>query len=168
MHHPKIWLLAGTLAVTLLGSGCATITRGSSEQLVIKTIPSGASVRLSNGFTGVTPAIFTVPRKGAIIVALTKDGYESQEVTLDTGVAGKGAAGFAGNVLIGGIIGGGIDLATGATLSHKPNPLEVTLKPKPSPPAAPPQPAAVTSQPMTQAALSPETKVSQLQKIENE
>ncbi len=149
--------LAAGLALALLQAGCATITRGSAEQLVIKSVPSGASVRLSNGFTGYTPATFTVPRKGVIIVTVSKPGFATQEISLTTKVAGKGAAGFAGNVLIGGLIGGGIDLATGAALSHEPNPLEVTLQPVPpasgEPPPAPP--AAATAEPSPQPEISP-------------
>ena len=34
---------------------------------------------------------------------------------------------MAGNVLVGGLIGAGIDAGTGAMHSHKPNPLVVTL-----------------------------------------
>jgi hypothetical protein len=62
-------------------------------------------------------------------------------------VPGTGAAGFAGNVLLGGLVGMGVDAATGAALDHKPNPVIVTLQPaapqarRPRPPrrAPPPQ-----------------------------
>ena len=37
---------------------------------------------------------------------------------------------MAGNVLLGGVIGAGIDASTGAMHSHKPNPLRVTLNPE--------------------------------------
>jgi hypothetical protein len=36
---------------------------------------------------------------------------------------------FAGNVLAGGLIGMGVDAATGAAQDHKPNPVIVTLQP---------------------------------------
>ena len=44
-----------------------------------------------------------------------------------TRVAGAGAAGFAGNVLVGGVVGMAVDAATGATLEHYPNPVMLTL-----------------------------------------
>lgn len=113
-------------------SGCATITRGTSEQITVQSEPSGASVRLSNGFTGVTPAIFTVPRKGDIIVKASKEGYEDGVLTLKAHVSGKGTAGVLGNALIGGVIGIGVDVATGASLSHVPNPAIVKLVAKPA------------------------------------
>ena len=47
---------------------------------------------------------------------------------MQTRVAGSGAAGFAGNVIIGGVVGMVADAATGATLEHYPNPVGVTLE----------------------------------------
>jgi hypothetical protein len=46
--------------------------------------------------------------------------------------------GFAGNVLIGGVVGMAADAATGATLEHYPSPVSVTLEPlrAPEPPPA--------------------------------
>jgi hypothetical protein len=134
--YPRIVKTCGfliALAGALFFSGCATITRGTNEQLSIQSEPSGANVRLSNGFTGVTPATFTVPRKGDIFLTVSKDGYVSSELTLYSKLSGNGTVGFLGNALIGGIIGGGVDIATGATLSHVPNPVNVKLVPKPAP-----------------------------------
>jgi hypothetical protein len=48
---------------------------------------------------------------------------------VQTRVAGAGAACFAGNVLIGGVVGMGVDAATGSTLEHYPNPVTVSLVP---------------------------------------
>lgn len=48
---------------------------------------------------------------------------------MKTNLAGSGAAGFAGNVLLGGVVGMGVDAATGATLEHTPNPVNATLRP---------------------------------------
>ncbi|WP_210247459.1 hypothetical protein [Neoaquamicrobium microcysteis] len=44
-------------------------------------------------------------------------------------MSGGGAAGLAGNILIGGVIGAGVDVATGATLDHHPNPANIYLVP---------------------------------------
>jgi hypothetical protein len=69
-------IVVGTAGMT----GCATVTRGTTETQLVQSEPSGASVRLSNGFTGVTPTAFTVSRKGDIVVSIIKDGYEPVEV----------------------------------------------------------------------------------------
>lgn len=129
-------LVAGLVAISAVFTGCATITRGTTEQLTILSDPSGASVRLSNGFTGVTPATFTIPRKGEVVVTVMKEGYKSIDVQVFAKVSNAGTAGFLGNALIGGVIGGGVDIATGAMLSHTPNPVHVTLVAA-APPAAP-------------------------------
>jgi len=42
--------------------------------------------------------------------------------------ADAGAAGVAGNILVGGIIGLGVDAATGASQDLVPNPVEVKLE----------------------------------------
>lgn len=42
-------------------------------------------------------------------------------------VSGAGAAGMAGNVILGGVNGAGVDAATGATKRLVPNPVRVTL-----------------------------------------
>ncbi len=136
--------LPGLLAASLT-SGCATVTRGTTEQITIQSEPTGAAVRLSNGFTGITPAMFTVPRKGDLMVTVSKEGYETIDVSLPSKLAGAGTAGFLGNALIGGVIGGGVDLATGATLSHVPNPLHVALARKPDPATAAPPPSPPTA-----------------------
>lgn len=108
-------------------SGCATITRGTTEELTVQSTPSGANVRLDTGQTGITPATFTVPRKRDVIVTVSKPGYQTVTQTVTTKIAGRGAAGVAGNVLIGGIIGIGVDAISGASLNHTPNPVIVNL-----------------------------------------
>lgn len=117
-------------------SGCATITRGTTDQVQIVSEPSGADVRSSMGPTCITPCTLQVSRKDEFTVSVSKPGFIEETVAVKTQVAGSGAAGFAGNVLIGGIIGMGADAYTGATLEHVPNPVRVTLKEAPPPPAA--------------------------------
>jgi hypothetical protein len=115
------------LGSMLLGSGCATITRGSSEAFVIETDPAGAEARLSTGLQCRTPSL-TVKRRGEFVVTIEKEGYETVQATVTSSIDNAGAAGMAGNVLLGGIIGAGVDAGTGAMHSHKPNPLVVKLE----------------------------------------
>jgi hypothetical protein len=68
-------------------------------------------------------------RSADITVTINKDGYEPQMIPLTKEIPGTGAAGFAGNILAGGLIGMGVDAATGAAQDHKPNPVIVTLQP---------------------------------------
>jgi hypothetical protein len=78
-------------------------------------------------------------RNADITVSVAKEGYETQIVPLTKDIPATGAAGFAGNILAGGLIGMGVDAATGAATDHKPNPVIVTLQPRATAPA--PRPA---------------------------
>lgn len=113
--------------------GCATITRGSSEAFVVESTPSGADVRLSSGEVCKTPCTLKKKRKDNFVVFIKRDGYEPAEVSVISETAGAGAAGMAGNVLLGGLIGVGVDAATGATKKLTPNPVRVTLNPVSAP-----------------------------------
>ena len=62
-------------------------------------------------------------------MTLEKEGYETVRASITSSIDTGGAAGMAGNVLLGGIIGAGVDAGTGAMHSHKPNPLLVKLVP---------------------------------------
>ncbi len=118
---------ACVLALAL--SGCATITRGTTDQVQIHSTPDGARVTTSMAQSCVTPCTITVSRKDEFTVHFEKDGFQPQNVDVKTQIAGAGAAGFAGNILLGGVVGMGADAATGATLEHVPNPVSVDLAP---------------------------------------
>lgn len=118
------------LAMVAILSGCATITRGTSEVLVVETEPPGAEVSVSpNGYRCTSPCSLEVKRKHNYHVDIRKDGYEPISTDVLSQIAGAGAAGMAGNVLIGGLIGAAIDAGSGATRELKPNPLKVKLVP---------------------------------------
>lgn len=115
-------VVAGGLAA------CGTVTRGTDEQVAFNSRPDGARAETSLGTACTTPCTLDVPRKKEFTVTMTKDGFESQTVRVRTRVAGAGAAGVAGNVLLGGVIGVGVDMATGAALDHDPNPVFVDFE----------------------------------------
>ncbi|MDJ0911424.1 MAG: PEGA domain-containing protein [Woeseiaceae bacterium] len=117
------------ILAALLATGCASITRGTTELFVIETTPSNTKVTLSNGMYCTTPCSLKVPRRGDFVVTIERPGYETVRTTVESGIDGEGTAGMAGNVLFGGVIGAGIDASTGAMHSHQPNPLIVTLVP---------------------------------------
>lgn len=122
----KLLLAASAL---LLGQGCATVTRGTTVAWTVETDPAGAEVTLSSGETCRTPCTLKKRRKDPFEVTLAKPGYAPVRTQVLSTVSGAGAAGMAGNVLVGGIIGIGVDAATGATKDLKPNPLVVRLEP---------------------------------------
>jgi PEGA domain len=139
-------------AIALPCVGCASVSRGTTENISIVSTPPGATAELSgldNPTSCVTPCVVVAKRSADITVTINKEGYEPQVIPLTKEIPGTGAAGFAGNVLVGGLVGMGVDAYTGAAQDHKPNPVTVTLqalapaaaprakKPKPLKPAVP-------------------------------
>lgn len=123
----KILIAAAACAAL---AGCASITRGSTEQVTVTTEPPGAAVRTSMNYAcPQSPCTFQVGRKDEFIVTASKPGYQDASMPVKTKVAGNGGAAFAGNVLVGGLIGMGVDASTGAALDHYPNPVLLKLEP---------------------------------------
>ena len=143
-------LLAAVLAAPCVG--CASVTRGTTENISISSTPEGATAEISgldNPTECVTPCVVVAKRNADITVTVNKEGYQPQVIPLTKEIPGTGAAGFAGNILVGGLVGMGVDAVTGAAQDHKPNPVIVTLQPsapasrrptKPKPPKRPPTP----------------------------
>lgn len=142
--------IMGIAALCAVLGGCASVSRGTTENISIASTPSGAEATISGldvPTACVTPCSVVVKRNADISVAFQKEGYASQVVQLTKEIPPTGAAGFAGNVLIGGLVGMGVDAYTGAATDHKPNPVAVTLEPlapplRPGPPRKPRPPAA--------------------------
>jgi len=136
-------LLAAAIAAPCVG--CASVTRGTTENISISSTPAGATAELSgldNPTACVTPCVVVAKRSADITVTVSKEGYEPQVIPLTKEIPGSGAAGFAGNLLVGGLVGMGVDAAK----DHKPNPVIVTLQPigpvspRPAKPRAPKRP----------------------------
>lgn len=69
-----------------------------------------------------------MPRKSEFIATLSMPGYEPATITVTNKVATAGGVAMAGNVLVGGLIGAGVDAGTGAMLDLTPNPAHVDLQ----------------------------------------
>ncbi len=127
----KIKVLMLILPMGMMAAGCASITRGTTEAFVVETTPNGAQVETTLGHScEATPCTFaSVKREAEFEVTISKEGYKTTKHAITHQTAGGGAAGMAGNVLVGGGIGAIIDANTGATQELVPNPLRVTLEP---------------------------------------
>ncbi|GGB08541.1 hypothetical protein GCM10011491_40700 [Brucella endophytica] len=111
-------------------SGCGSITRGTTENVTITSRPDDAKISTSTGQSCPrSPCTIEVKRRTEFTAFAEKEGYKKGSVEIKTKVAGGGAAGLAGNVLVGGVIGVGVDAATGAALDHYPNPAHIELVP---------------------------------------
>lgn len=118
------------LALALASTGCASAVRGTTEQVVITAEPDDAAIRTTSGQSCPrSPCSFEISRKTEFTAFAEKEGFKPGQIYVATKVSGNGAAGMAGNILLGGVIGAGVDVATGATLDHYPNPAHIVLVP---------------------------------------
>jgi hypothetical protein len=120
--------------ILVLGGGalalaaCATVTRGTTNVVQFRTEPPGAFAITSMSQTCITPCTITVGRKDEFAVRFSLAGYKDATIEVRTQIAGTGVLGVAGNAVIGGVIGVGVDVVTGSALDHVPNPVVVTLE----------------------------------------
>lgn len=123
-------LAMGLLVCVALGaSGCATVTRGTTQAWTVETTPIGATVSLSNGERCETPCTLKLKRKHPVAVEVCKPGYEVVHTNVLSEISAGGGTAMAGNVILGGLIGAGIDAGSGAMKDLRPNPLTMELVP---------------------------------------
>ena len=121
------------LALTAVGcavlgvSGCATVTRGTTQAFTVESTPLGATVSLSNGERCETPCSLKLKRKHPFAVEICKLGYAPVTTQILSQISGSGGTAMAGNIILGGLIGAGVDAGSGATKDLRPNPLSVQL-----------------------------------------
>lgn len=125
MHFLKIVLLS---VVSMMLINCATVTRGRTQAFTITSNPSNADVRLSSGLNCTTPCTLTVNRRPGFAVTVSKEGFVTQTSNVASQISGGGGTAMAGNVLLGGLIGAGVDASTGAMNELIPNPLHFELE----------------------------------------
>lgn len=108
-------IASGSLLVAVL-SGCATITTGTTQSILVDTTPTGAVCRFSRsdreiGVVNPTPGMFLVQKSGEpLSIICTKSGYYP-----NTGVLRADFEPMVfGNILFGGIVGIVVDAASGA------------------------------------------------------
>ena len=119
----KTKIIYSALGVLILSiAGCATLTKGSSQTVVVNTPGvSGAMCTLTSASIGtqtvITPASVTLKKGGDnISVRCSKECYEDSVGTLPSSLEGM----TAGNILLGGVIGLGVDAASGAMNNYAP------------------------------------------------
>ena len=101
----------GIVALSVMLGGCASVTRGTTENISISSTPSGVEAVVSGmevPTTCTTPCSVVVKRNADISITFQKEGYEPQIVPLSNGT---------GNVLVTGDQSGfaySLDPTTGA------------------------------------------------------
>jgi hypothetical protein len=125
-------------------TGCATVVSGTSQSIAVASDPPGSTCELSRsgeriGAVAATPASVVVSKSGRMItVACEKAGYRPAESNLPS----RGNPWVFGNLLIGGLVGVIVDLASGAYGGY-PTSVDVKHEPLPQPvPASHTEPSA--------------------------
>jgi hypothetical protein len=103
--------------------GCATVINGTSQDYEMASQPSGAKVTLSNGQSCVAPCKISLKRRNDLTATLELEGYKTEKVYIQSRTGGAGV----GNILLGGVIGAGVDASNGSMNSLYPRPLNVKL-----------------------------------------
>ena len=118
---PLTPLMLGLVSVAL-GAGCATMVRGTTQEVVIASEPPGAVASLADGRRCVTPCALEAERGEALRVTVEKPGCDTHTTILAPTLSGAGVA-----------LGGLRDYRTGAVYDLRPNPLFVRLACRPRP-----------------------------------
>lgn len=115
----------------LLLSGCSSILEGTSQEVMINTNPPGADCSLQRQGLSIarvspTPGAATIKKtKDDMLIVCNKKGYQESTYMNRSGVEGA----TWGNIVAGGLIGWGIDSASGADNKYE-SPVNITLLPK--------------------------------------
>jgi hypothetical protein len=119
----KVAALAAMLPFAL--GACATVVSGTKQKVSFDSNAKGAKVTLTSGETCNTPCKIKVKRKYDQRADFSHEGYQPTYVLLQSRLGGS----TAGNLLLGGIIGGVVDGTNGASNHLSPNPVNVRMVP---------------------------------------
>jgi hypothetical protein len=117
------------LASSVSLQACATVLNGTTQKIGITSTPTGAEVTIDHQQRIMTPAALELARDRSHTLDFKKEGYQDEAFVVTSSTSGW----VLGNVIVGGLIGVAIDLASGGgrKLSH--DSVHVTLTPLPPP-----------------------------------
>lgn len=118
-------LMGVILLITVFTSGCATITTGRHQRVPVDSNPQGAEVTVSSGYRGLTPCSFELERSKDHVIKISLKGYKTAQVLLRKTLCGS----TFGNIILGGVIGLGVDAMSGAMFKLIPENVYVDLVP---------------------------------------
>lgn len=109
-------MILSAVSIIILLSGCATMIRGTEQEISVNTNPTAADIQFSNGQSCISPCTIKTKRNQSLQISVTKEGCHQQTATMMPTLAGAGA-----------MLGGFIDYGTGAVYDLHPNPLTISL-----------------------------------------
>jgi hypothetical protein len=115
------------IASSLLISSCATLLNTTTQDIEVKSTPSGAKVTIDNKKFGLTPQVVNIERKKDHNIKIELDGYQAYETMVTT----KISFWFWGNICNGFIPGMVVDYFTGSMNTLLPDVIDAQLVPAP-------------------------------------
>ena len=108
---------------------CATSQQGTEQIVSFSSTPSGATVKTSHGFScSITPCKIKLPRNKSFEATVSKPGFTTEVVKVDSLPSGAGAVGAVGSALIGGVLATGYDVYKGGVYELTPNEVRVKMQ----------------------------------------
>ena len=108
---------------------CATSQQGTEQIVSFSSIPNGATVKTNHGFScSITPCKIKLPRNKSFKATISKPGFTTEVVKVDSLPSGAGAVGAVGSALIGGVLVTGYDVYKGGVFELSPNEVSVKLQ----------------------------------------
>jgi len=117
-------------ALILVGTtpGCATLMSGKTQNITFDSEPKGATVSINDVAMGKTPLTLKLNKKDNLAFKFEKEGYKTYKKQMETRIDPWAW----GNIILGGLIGFGIDYMTGALYEYESNRYFTTLLPRES------------------------------------
>jgi hypothetical protein len=122
----KAFLGLLVVSVVFIMNGCATIVHGTTQSIPVATDPSGAEISVDGTERHTSPINLILKRKFDHIVEISKEGYQKETVNIKSVLSGA----VAGNIIAGGLIGWGVDAASGAQWRLVPETINLRLRPE--------------------------------------
>ena len=122
----QINLLIFTIFFT---QSCATSQMGTQQIIKFTSEPSGAYVKTTHGFScSITPCKIKLPRNKSFEATISKPGFTTESVRVNSVPSGAGAVGALGSALIGGVLATGYDVYKGGVYELSPNEVRVKMQ----------------------------------------
>ncbi|GAB4168651.1 MAG: hypothetical protein Kow00108_01850 [Calditrichia bacterium] len=124
----KKFFLVSFIILLAFITGCATILKGTKQEIPITSSPTNAMVEIeafdgTTVFKGETPVTVSLLKKNRYTITIKMDGYEDAVIAIDKDFEPT----TLGNIFCGGIIGVIIDFANGAAYKLSPEAIRVEL-----------------------------------------
>jgi hypothetical protein len=139
------------LLIFLPTFGCATMLKGTNEQLMVASDPSDANVSINGQNEGTTPYETTIPSSRNLQIEVSRSGYQTATIEDDTNFRW----GYEIWSFVEFVIPLGVDMADGAAWGHDKTMVTAHLEPSSQPPATASTSTAAPQNPSAPVASSP-------------